>query len=176
MVIRLMVLCALFASVGVCNAAGVYKWVDDTGKVQYSETPPAQRESEQMNYVPSSGASESLPQGESLRGADGQCLTVKCMADEMEAARLQRERDYARQRAENERAAHQTARPVKSKEKSQSALDDHLRENCRRGLFYGADSHVSCDDIVALRKQWSAYHRQQERSRDRRERHSDTLR
>lgn len=135
-------------------AAGLYKWVDKDGKVHYSSTPPSEApRTETRLSVPNAPADVPAPQAD--HDDSGNCQTVKCMADQMEADRLARERKYAERRAENERAARKpaaTAQPQVS-----TPVDQHLQENCRKGLFYGSSSRVDCNDLATLRQQWERY-------------------
>lgn len=81
-------------------------------------------------------------------------MTIKCVADQMEADRLERERGYARRREENERAA--KAKPAGSGTTTISTTpkDEQLREQCRSGVYYGTNSRVNRDDPEALRKEY----------------------
>lgn len=138
-------------------AAGVYKWVDEKGKVHYSERAPSGGDNAKVRTAPPSANSEpEVPQGESVRGADGKCLTIKCMADEMEQSRLQREAEYARQRAINE----SQARPQKKTTAAgpgalppQGTLytDEYMRTQCLHGQCPGLSSH-QCEDVQKLRQ------------------------
>lgn len=150
----LLVVLATLLFPGLLVAAGLYKWIDKDGKVHYSSTPPSEApRTETRLSVPNAPADVPLPQAE--RDDSGNCQTVKCMADQMEADRLARERGYAQRRAENERA---TRKPVATTQPQVSTpIDQHLQENCRNGLFYGPSSRVDCNDIATLRQQWERH-------------------
>lgn len=175
---RFMVLCLAVLFPGILAAAGVHKWVDKDGKVHYSQAAPKEKpstESQVRVSRPPSGSDVSEPQPE--RGENDECLTIKCMADQMEADRLERERGYAQRRAENERAARKkpadgTKMGVGSKSHD-TPLDEHLRENCRKGLYYGSTSKVDCNDVAKLRQQWEGYQMQIEAGREAAERRGD---
>lgn len=148
-----------FACIAIsATATDLYRWVDKDGKVHYSQTPPVKAPATEAKVkirAPHANAGDpAAPQAE--RDAQGNCISIKCLGDQMEADRLAREREYARQIAENERATQK-----KTSEDKQStpltSLDEHLRENCRRGLFYGTSSKVNCDDIATLREQWRSH-------------------
>ena len=109
------------------------------------------------------------------RDDKGNCLTMKCLADQMEADRLAREREYARRISENERAARQKT-PDGKHATAGNPLDEHLRENCRNGLYYGTSSKVDCDDIATLRKQWERYQQDLESGRTMRDMHPERYR
>lgn len=150
-------------------AANLYKWVDKDGKVHYSQTrsataPASEAKIELRTPSGPNNTNNSTPQAE--RDASGNCLTVKCLADQMESERLAREHEYARQIAENERAGKKNKNIKESKSPAAATgLDEHLRENCRRGLYYGASSRVNCDDIAALRDAWRSHQMGIERGR-----------
>lgn len=135
-------------------ASGVYKWVDDQGKVHYSEQAPATGDNVTLRTAPPSTNKEpELSQGESVRGADGNCLTIKCVADEMEQSRLQREAEYAKQRAINDSQA-RPQKPVGAAElPSQGSLysDEYMRTQCLHGQCAGV-SWRDCDDVQKLRQ------------------------
>jgi len=132
-------------------AAGLYKWVDKDGKVHYSETPRSDGESSSLKVQEAPSDTEPpLNQGESVRGPDGNCLTVKCMADEMESDRLQREDAYARQRAENERAARKRTPSAPKEAPIAESEKDWLRNQCLNGSL--GPSTRDCDDYEKLRE------------------------
>lgn len=139
----------------VVAAAGVYRWVDDNGKVHYTQTPPSTGDTTKIK-APPAGSDDAPPvsPSDSVRGADGNCLTIKCMADEMESARLQREGDYARQRAENER--HLQKKQVQTEPQRQAGppgslySDEHMRTQCLHGQC-GSDTR-DCDNVQRLRE------------------------
>lgn len=142
-------------------AEKVYRWVDQDGKVHYSQTAPgAGATSEKAITTTAPPRADSATEPEPERNERGECLTVKCMADQMEADRLKRERGYAEQRAKNERALQKkpgTGWPPKPPT-TLSARDKELQHNCRRGLFYGSNSKIDCDDMDALRREWQVHH------------------
>lgn len=145
--------CALCGATSVVAADSLYRWVDRNGEVHYSQTAPLETPATETRIKIQKSSAPAKPQAE--RDDNGNCLTIGCLADQMEADRLAREREYARQIAEHQRAARrETTEPAAT-----NPLDDHLRENCRNGLFYGPSSKVDCDDIAGLRKQWDDYQR-----------------
>lgn len=135
-------------------ASGVYKWVDDQGKVHYSEQAPATGDNATLRTAPPSTNKEpELSQGESVRDADGNCLTIKCVADEMEQSRLQREAGYAKQRAINDSQA-RPQKPVGTAELPPTGSlysDEYMRTQCLHGQCAGV-SWRDCDDVQKLRQ------------------------
>lgn len=158
-------------------AEKVYRWVDQDGKVHYSQTAPgagATSEKAITTTTPPSAANAPDPEAEPEPERDerGQCLTIKCMADQMEADRLQRERGYAEQRAKNERALQKKSETAASKTPA-GPLTEHdkqLQHNCKRGLFYGTNTRIDCDDVNALRKEWAKHADREMSQRDDRRR------
>ena len=147
------VLIIVALAVDAAHAGGVYKWTDKDGKTRYSETPPPDAAYSKMEPASHSGSGESeLPQGESIRGPDGKCLTLKCVADEMEADRHQRARDRAERDAELRRQA--TTKPTAAAPKSHMPPlrgDDQVRNDCRMGLQ--GPNATDCDDATRLRRE-----------------------
>ena len=137
-------------SIGV--ASGVYKWVDKNGKVHYSQHAPAKDGVTKLKTPPQRpDGADSEPgysQGESVRGPDGKCLTIKCRADEMEAARLKRYREYDRQRAENQRHIQ------KKSNSTQPLISDAYMNGVRTQCLHGrcGSSTRNCDDMAVLRQ------------------------
>lgn len=135
-------------------ASGVYKWVDDQGKVHYSEQAPATGDNVTLRTAPPSTNKEpELSQGESVRDADGNCLTIKCVADEMEQSRLQREAEYAKQRAINDSQARPQKRVGAAELPPTGSLysDEYMRTQCLHGQCAGV-SWRDCDDVQKLRQ------------------------
>lgn len=155
-------------------AANVHRWVDKDGKVHYSQIPPVTAPADEAKLkiqTPSalSAGEAAGPQAE--RDAQGVCLTMKCVADDMEADRLERERGYAERIAENERAGR---KKTESKQPTiPNPLDEHLQANCRNGLFYGSSSKVNCDDIATLRQQWQSHQQDIRSGQDYLQRHPE---
>lgn len=146
-------LCAMVVPLQV-GASGVYKWVDEQGKVHYSEHAPSSGGKAKMRVAPPSTNNEpEVSQGESVRGADGNCATIKCMADEMEQSRLQREAEYARQRALNESQARPQKRVNAGELPPQGPLysDEYMRTQCLHGQCAGVSGR-DCDDVQKLRQ------------------------
>lgn len=155
------VLAALMFVSAAVPAAGVYKWVDQSGKVHYGEAPPTEApRSEGRVHVPSAPVEPAAPLAD--RDERGNCQTIQCLADQMERERLARERKYAERRAENEREAR---KPPANKPEPLSGVDKQLQENCRNGLFYGSNSRVDCNDLKTLRQQWEVHRLQQDAAR-----------
>ena len=149
----IVLLCALVWSLPAA-ASGVYKWVDAQGKVHYSERAPSSGDNVPIRTAPPSSNSEpELSQGESVRGADGNCLTIKCVADEMEQSRLQREAEYAKQRAINDSHARPPKRAAATELPPQGPLysDEYMRTQCLHGQCAGV-SRRDCDDVQKLRQ------------------------
>lgn len=149
-----------FASAPAAVADKVYRWVDQDGKVHYSQTAPATAPtSEQELKISAPATPDAAADVPEERNERGECLTIKCMADQMEADRLQRERGYAAQRAKNERALKKAdAKPSSVPAGPPSEHDKQLQHNCRRGVYYTMNSRVNCDDIAQLRAEWRKYH------------------
>ena len=142
-------------------AEKVYRWVDKDGKVHYSQTAPTSEASgeKEIRTTPPPTPDTAADEPEE-RNERGECLTVKCMADQMEADRLKRERGYAEQRAKNERALPKKAE-VKPSTVPSGPLSEHdkqLQHNCRRGLYYTTNSRINCDDMDQVRAEWRKYH------------------
>lgn len=158
MMLRFLGLCVFLTTGANASAAELYRWVDKDGKVHYSQTRPAEAPTTQTKIkVPDTKAGsdgDGMPPGD--RDEHGNCVSIKCMADQMEADRLERERGYARQKAENERAA--KVPPSVSKPSSPpNPRDELLREQCRSGIHYGGNSHPNCDDTATLEKEYSKW-------------------
>lgn len=135
-------------------ASGVYKWVDEQGKVHYSQQAPSSGDNVPIRTPPPSTNNEpDLSQGESVRGADGNCLTIKCVADEMEQSRLQREAEYAKQRAVNDSQARPPKQAGAAELPPQGPLygDEYMRTQCLHGQCSGL-SRRDCDDVQKLRQ------------------------
>lgn len=156
-------------------AAGVYKWVDKDGKVYYSQTAPREKASSKVKtQAAPSGAESQLPQGESIRGDDGECLTIKCMADEMETDRLKREGEYAKRHAENENAAKKKPQDGSPNSTVSAGEKDQLRKLCLNGSI--GPSTRDCDDIDKLRRWYDAESRRNEGIKRELERHPERYR
>lgn len=157
-------------------AEKIYRWVDQNGKVHYSQTKPDTATTSERSLVtdpaPTPQAAPAL-EPEPERNQRGECLTVKCMADEMEADRLKRERGYAEQRAKNERALQKKSETSAPKTPSVplSEHDKQLQHNCKRGLYYGSNSKINCDDMDAVRKEWKNHYEREMAQRDYQRRH-----
>jgi hypothetical protein len=149
---------------GNAAAGSLYRWVDKEGKVHYSESPPVETPTTEtkIHVRTPAGTPDDSEIPKSDYDANGNCATIKCMADQMEAERLERERGYARQRQENEQAA------TSEKQKSASRVidsaaglrDEKLRTQCLNGVYYGANSKVNCNDAAALRNEYSRWQQQ----------------
>ncbi len=153
------VLCGLIFCVALCPgglvAGNVYKHVDENGGVYYSQIPPREGEVSRITTpAPPADDGAQLPQGESIRGKNGECLTVKCMADEMETDRLKREGEYARRRAENERAVKKKTQDGPSKTAASGISADALQQLCLNGSI--GPSTRDCNDVNKLRKWYEA--------------------
>ncbi len=137
----------------------MYRWVDKDGKVHYSETAPLDTPAAEnkIDVKTPSATADDATAPKAKRDRAGNCVTIKCTADQMEADRLAREREYARRIAENERAGDK--KPATDRQAAKDrALDEHLRESCLNGVYYGGDFRVDCNDIDTLRAQWKNYH------------------
>jgi len=157
-------------------AEKIYRWVDQNGKVHYSQMKPDTAATGERSFVTdpaptpeAAPASESEPE----RNKRGECLTIQCMADDMEAERLKRERGYAEQRARNERALQKKTATSASKTPSTpvSEHDKELQYNCKRGLYYGTNSKINCDDMDAVRAEWKKHYDREMAQRDYQRRH-----
>ena len=140
------IICLSVLTSSIAIAAGPYKWVDKDGKIHYTDVPPTQGDASRVK-VPAANPSPESPSEDqtSDRDAKGNCRTMKCLADEMEATRLQREKDYDRQRAENERYAKQKSNPphyVNGRD-----LETMIQQ-CRSGAC-GTDTR-NCEDRTYL--------------------------
>ena len=151
--VLIILLCALVWSLP-AGAAGVYKWVDAQGNVHYSERAPSSGDNVPIRTAPAGTDNEpELSQGESVRGADGNCLTIKCVADDMEQSRLQREAEYAKQRAINDKEAQPKKHAGAAELPPQGPLygDEYMRTQCLHGQCSGL-SRRDCDDVQKLRQ------------------------
>lgn len=156
-------------------AGKVYKRVDKDGRVFYSQIPPREGASSQVTtQAPPSDDGTQLPQGESIRGTNGECLTIKCVADEMEADRLKREGEYARRRAENENAAKKKPQNGSSNPTASPGEKNYLRQLCLNGSI--GPSTRDCDDIDKLRGWYNAQRQEDERIRRELERRPERYR
>lgn len=151
-VTRIVALCLAITIPSVSLAASVYKWVDKNGKVYYSESPPPKGETSKVKIPPPSANDEPvISQGMSVRDPDGKCLTIKCIADEMETSRLARERSYVKQRAENERVMQpKTESAPQWPPQDPLYSDGYMRTQCLHGQC-GSDTR-DCEDINKLRE------------------------
>lgn len=156
----LLLIVMLWWSMPTATAGSLYRWVDKDGKVHYSEKPPAEApkaESKVHITNPAPSRAEESVVFEDGRDEKGNCVTMKCLADQMESDRLARERGYAQKRADNERAAAAHKKPQGGAQPSPpTALDDHLRENCKNGVYYSGNYRTNCDDIAELRRQYNS--------------------
>ncbi len=149
-----LIFCAVLYPGGLI-AGKVYKRVDKDGKVFYSQVPPREGASSQITtQAPPSDDGSQLPQGESIRGTNGECLTIKCMADEMETDRLKREGEYAKRRAENEKAAKKKLQDGPPKSAASGIDVDSLQKLCLNGSI--GPSTRDCNDVNKLRKWYEA--------------------
>jgi len=101
-------------------AQKLYKWVDKDGKTHYSQTPPADAAASQskLNVPKQDSPAPQVELTEDGRDPDGNCKTMKCMADQMEADRLEREQGYATQRWRNERLQEKASEERAAKERA----------------------------------------------------------
>jgi hypothetical protein len=132
----------MFVWHGPAAAGGVVRWVDKDGKVHYSETPPSEAPAAESRIeVHNAGSTADEPAAPSAQGKSRDCATIKCLGDQMEADRLQREREYERQR---EKAA-----KAEKADKRHDRYDDVMRQNC---LNMGASTKTNCNDKKEVRK------------------------
>lgn len=156
-------------------AEKIYRWVDQNGKVHYSQTKPDTAATSERSFVadpaPTPEAAPAEPEPE--RNQRGECLTIQCMADDMEAERLKRERGYAEQRAKNERVLQKKTetKTLKTPSTPISEHDKQLQHNCKRGLYYGTNSKIDCDDMGAVRAEWKKHYDREMSRRDYQQRH-----
>lgn len=99
LVIGVVLALALILLSATASAAGVYKWVDDKGKVHYGDRPPASASSKSVN-VESRGSSTAGPVSEAERAARRQRLLQSFEADRAERAnqRAQKQQALAKKR------------------------------------------------------------------------------
>ena len=87
--------------VGLCLGGGasaqIYRWVDQNGRVQYSNTTPPKGVAA---TVFDADAREAAPSPES-----SECYTIRCQGERLDARQRQRDADEARAAAEREGAA-----------------------------------------------------------------------
>ncbi len=155
----------------------VYRWVDQDGKVHYSQTKPDAAVTNERSFATTPAPTpDATPESQPERNQRGECLTIKCMADEMEADRLKRERGYAAQRAKNEQALKKKAETKAAPKTAAVPLNEHdkeLQHNCKRGLYYGTNTKINCDDMDAVRAEWKRHYDAEMARRDHRLRHGN---
>jgi hypothetical protein len=86
-------LLALCLAAAVTDAAALYKWVDEKGVTHYTETPPPDRKSTQVEIKPSSPASRADDTTEGWKEREQELRKKrldKALAEETEKARIER--------------------------------------------------------------------------------------
>ena len=92
-------ICLLLLGLCLCSGASaqIYRWVDQNGRVQYSNsTPPKGVEATVLD----ADAKEAAPSPEST-----ECYTIRCQGERLDARQRQRDADEARDAAERAAAA-----------------------------------------------------------------------
>ena len=79
-------------------AESIHKWVDKDGKVHYSQTRPKDTDATKVKVDPPPPADAEPP----MVNGERICLSYECYAIKLNQERVERERGYAKARAENE--------------------------------------------------------------------------
>lgn len=135
-------------------AEGINKWTDKDGNIHYSQTRPKDTDATKVKVdpLPTGYAGPPIINGERI------CLSHKCYADKLERQRLERERGYAKARAENEHEASHMENKNETKKSTtttgNTAYDEYLRSLCRGGS--ANSTKKDCSDTAKIRQQFEA--------------------
>ena len=146
----LRILAALLLAFAAGDAAALYKWVDDKGVTQYTESPPPDRKATKMEIKssPSAVRTDDTPEGWKEREREMRTKRLdKEQADDAERKRVERDTANRHARCLNAQRALEmlTSRPVyRTNERGERVyLEDHQR--AKEIEDFRAQARENCD-------------------------------